>query len=97
MHEKAEFVELEKPENWIGERVIYDGDFLNTSADIARHDHQKLSWLIDKIIFEEDYYNLLPEESIRPKTNMPISKYKSPKKIPAGSAGRGGNSITPTW
>ena len=51
--EKAEFVELEKSENWIGNRVIYDGDLLNTSAEIARHDPQKLCALINKIIFRE--------------------------------------------
>jgi uncharacterized cofD-like protein len=56
--EKAEFVELEKSENWIGDRVIYDGDILNTSAEIARHDPQKLSSLIKKIIFKENYLHL---------------------------------------
>lgn len=49
--EKAEFVELEKSEDWIGERVVYDGDFLNTSLETLRHDPQKLSSLINKIIF----------------------------------------------
>jgi len=52
--EKAEFVELEKSENWIGDRNIYDGDFLNSSAEIVRHDPQKLSALIKRIIFKKD-------------------------------------------
>jgi len=52
--EKAEFVELEKSENWIGDRNIYDGDFLNTSAEIIRHDPQKLSAQIKRIIFKKD-------------------------------------------
>ena len=54
LDEKAEFVELEKSENWIGNRVIYDGDLLDTSAEIARHDPQKLASLINKIIFKEN-------------------------------------------
>lgn len=49
--EKAEFVELERSETWIGDRVVYDGDFLNTAAEIVRHDSQKLSSLIKRIIF----------------------------------------------
>jgi uncharacterized cofD-like protein len=51
LDEKAEFVELEKSEKWIGNRVIYDGDFLDTSAQIARHDSTKLASFIKKIIF----------------------------------------------
>jgi 2-phospho-L-lactate transferase/gluconeogenesis factor (CofD/UPF0052 family) len=54
MDEKAEFVELEKFENWIGDRVIYDGDLLDTSTEIARHDPIKLAALIKKIIFKKD-------------------------------------------
>ena len=63
MDEKAEFVELEKSENWIGHRVIYDGDILNTSAEIARHDPQKLSSLIKRIIFKENYLHLAVGQS----------------------------------
>jgi uncharacterized cofD-like protein len=51
LDEKAELVEFEKSENWIGNRVIYDGDLLDTSAQIARHDSQKLASLITKILF----------------------------------------------
>jgi len=54
LDEKAEFVELEKSEKWIGSRVIYDGDLLDTSAQIARHDSSKLASLIKKIIFKEN-------------------------------------------
>ncbi len=54
LDEKAEFVELEKSEKWIGNRVIYDGDLLDTSAQIARHDSTKLASFIKKIIFKEN-------------------------------------------
>ena len=59
--EKAAFVELEKSENWIGNRIIYDGDFLDTSAEIARHDSMKLASLIKSIIFKENDKNLAYE------------------------------------
>ena len=52
LDEKAAFVELEKSENWIGDRVIYDGDFLDSSSEIARHDPMKLAPLIKSIIFK---------------------------------------------
>ena len=54
LDEKAEFVELEKSEKWIGNRVIYDGDLLDTSAQIARHDSTKLASFIKKIIFKKN-------------------------------------------
>jgi uncharacterized cofD-like protein len=57
LDEKAAFVELEKSENWIGDRVIYDGDFLDSSAEIARHDPMKLAPLIKSIIFDENDKN----------------------------------------
>jgi uncharacterized cofD-like protein len=60
--EKAEFVELEKSENWIGDRNIYDGDFLNTSAEIVRHDPPKLSAQIKRIIFKKDPVNIAYEQ-----------------------------------
>jgi len=60
--EKAEFVELKNSENWIGDRNIYDGDFLNTSAEIVRHDPQKLSAQIKRIIFKEDPVNIAYEQ-----------------------------------
>ena len=54
LDEKAEFVELEKSEKWIGNRVIYDGDLLDTSAQIARHDSTKLASFIKKLIFKKN-------------------------------------------
>ena len=61
LDEKAAFVELEKSEDWIGDRVIYDGDFLDTSAEIARHDPIKLASAIKRIIFREDHINFAYE------------------------------------
>jgi uncharacterized cofD-like protein len=58
LDKKAEFVELDKSERWISDRAIYDGDLLNTSAEIVRHDPMKLAHLIEGIIFREDYINL---------------------------------------
>ena len=54
LDEKSEFVELERSEKWIGNRVIYDGDLLDTSAQIARHDSTKLASFIKNIIFKEN-------------------------------------------
>lgn len=51
--EKAEFVELDKSENWIGDRVIYGSDLLDTSAEIVRHDPDKLASVINGILFKE--------------------------------------------
>ena len=51
--EKAEFVELEKSENWIGDRFVYDSDLLDTSAEIVRHDPYKLASVISGILFKE--------------------------------------------
>ena len=72
LDEKAEFVELEKSENWIGNRVIYDGDLLDTSAEIARHDPQKLASLINKIIFKENDTILTYEPHKFHKSNIAI-------------------------
>ena len=54
LDEKAEFVELENFEKWIGSREIYEEDLLDTSAQIARHDSTKLASLIKKIIFKKN-------------------------------------------
>jgi uncharacterized cofD-like protein len=48
--EKAELVELGKVENWIGKRMIYQNDLLDTSNDIVRHDSKKLASLIRNIL-----------------------------------------------
>ena len=95
--EKSEFVKLDDMENWIGERAVYDGDLLNASADIARHDPRKLSLLIDRILFKGDYFNLASEESIRHETKRPMPDFRAHQKIPAGSAKRGATNITPIW
>ena len=94
--EKAEFVKLENGANWIGDRVIYDGDFLNTSADIARHDPQKLSLLINRIVSKKDLLDLASEKRMRQKINIPIPEYRAPKNVPTGTAGGGATNITPT-
>ena len=51
--EKSEFVKLEKHQDWIGDRVIYDDDLLETSAEIIRHDPYKLFKLLNRILFIE--------------------------------------------
>ena len=48
--EKTELVKLGKVENWIGNRMIYQNDLLDTSNDIVRHDSKKLASLIQNII-----------------------------------------------
>ncbi|UCD79515.1 MAG: uridine diphosphate-N-acetylglucosamine-binding protein YvcK [Desulfobacterales bacterium] len=50
--EKAEFVEIGNAETWVGNRVIYQNDLLDTSNDIVRHDSKKLASLIRDILFE---------------------------------------------
>jgi len=61
LEEKSEFIELEEYEDWIDDRVIYCGDFLNMSENIARHDPVKLSSIIKSIIYNEDG-NIFPFE-----------------------------------
>ena len=58
IEEKVEYVELDESESWIGDRAIYDGDLLNTSGEIVRHDPRKLASLIKRIIFNEDSIHL---------------------------------------
>ena len=48
--EKAELVELEKPEQWLGGRDLYSADLLDSSDQIVRHDPKKLASLIQDII-----------------------------------------------
>ena len=48
--EKTELVELGRVENWIGNRMIYQNDLLDTSNDIVRHDSKKLASLIQNIL-----------------------------------------------
>jgi uncharacterized cofD-like protein len=49
--QRAEFVEMEKPENADGNRKIHACDLLDTSNQIVRHDPVKLASLINRIIF----------------------------------------------
>ena len=51
---KAEFVELDKTEPWIGDRAIYDKDLLDISVEYVRHDQHKLASLIEGILFNHD-------------------------------------------
>ena len=51
LSEKAEFVELDKTKNWIGDRIIYDADLLDISVESVRHDQYKLASLIKGIVF----------------------------------------------
>lgn len=53
LNEKAEFVELDKTETWIGDRIIYDNDLLDTSVEFVRHDRNKLASLIKGIVFNK--------------------------------------------
>ncbi|UCE51799.1 MAG: YvcK family protein [Desulfobacterales bacterium] len=53
LNEKSEFVELDKTETWIGDRIIYDSDLLDTSVEIVRHDPYKLASLIKCIVFNK--------------------------------------------
>jgi len=51
LNEKAEFVELDKTETWIGDRIIFDEDLLDISVEYVRHDQRKLASLIKGIVF----------------------------------------------
>jgi len=50
--QRAEFVEMNKIEDWKGNRLIYADDLLDASEGIVRHDSEKLASLIKKIIFQ---------------------------------------------
>jgi uncharacterized cofD-like protein len=56
--EKAEFVEIDKVETWIGNRAIYQKDLLDTSHEIARHDSKKLASLIQDILNSGSYRSI---------------------------------------
>ena len=49
--QKAEFIEIQKSENWNEDRKIYACDMLDNSAQIVRHDSKKLAELIKQIVF----------------------------------------------
>jgi uncharacterized cofD-like protein len=50
--ENAEFVEIGEVESWIGNRMVYQNDLLDTSNDIVRHDSIKLASLIRDILIK---------------------------------------------
>ncbi|MBT8365067.1 MAG: uridine diphosphate-N-acetylglucosamine-binding protein YvcK [Deltaproteobacteria bacterium] len=72
--EKAEFVEIEKLDNWIGSRIIYADDLLDTSDDIARHDSRKLASLIQGIVFSNHTHmnNACYYDKINSKLSFPV-------------------------
>jgi len=54
MNAKAEFVDVDKSEKWIGHRMLYTGDLVDTSDEIVRHAPEKLASLIKSIIFNDN-------------------------------------------
>lgn len=54
MNAKAEFVDVDKSEKWIGNRMLYAGDLVDTSDEIVRHAPEKLASLIKSIIFNDN-------------------------------------------
>jgi len=53
LDQKAQFIELDKTETWIGDRIIYDKDLLDISVEFVRHDQYKLASLIKHIVFNK--------------------------------------------
>lgn len=51
--QKAEFVEIGECRDWLGSRMLYASEMLDTSGGIVRHDSQKLAALIERIISEK--------------------------------------------
>jgi uncharacterized cofD-like protein len=52
--QKAEFVEIDADDAWLGSRAFYATDMLDVSGGIMRHDSGKLAALIREIIFGND-------------------------------------------
>jgi uncharacterized cofD-like protein len=52
--QKAEFVEIDATDAWLGSRAFYAADMLDVSGGIMRHDSRKLAELIREIIFGND-------------------------------------------
>lgn len=48
--ERAEFVDIDRSEKWVGKRAIYAGDLLDKSDENVRHDPNKLASVIQSII-----------------------------------------------
>ena len=51
--EKAEFVEIDRSDKWLGNRMIYAEDLIDTSDGTIRHDSKKLASLITSILIEQ--------------------------------------------
>ena len=54
MNVQADFVEVDKSEKWLGNRMGYVGDLVDTADEIVRHDPEKLTSLIKSIIFYDN-------------------------------------------
>jgi uncharacterized cofD-like protein len=84
--EKSEFVEIERLEKRINNRLIYADDLLDSSDEIVRHDSKKLASLIQSIISKEHFFEfgkltndpILMQFVLKGSAKMPI-KYKSVK------------------
>jgi uncharacterized cofD-like protein len=90
--QKADFVEIEELDNWIGSRFIYSDDLLDTSNDIVRHDSGKLAALIQGIVFnnhihlDNDYFFNevklrlpFPPETTAPDTKLRTKRSSNPR------------------
>ncbi len=51
--EKSEFVEIDTSEKWLGNRMTYAADLIDTSDGIVRHDSKRLAFLIRSIIIKQ--------------------------------------------
>jgi uncharacterized cofD-like protein len=86
--EKSEFVEIERLEKRINNRLIYADDLLDSSDEIVRHDSKKLASLIQSIISKEHFFEfgkltndpILMQFVLKGCAKMPI-KYKSVKAL----------------
>jgi len=86
--EKSEFVEIERLEKRINNRLIYADDLLDSSDEIVRHDSKKLASLIQSIISKENFFAcgklandpILMQFVLKGSAKMPI-KYKSVKAL----------------
>ena len=84
--EKSEFVEIERLEKRINNRLIYADDLLDSSDEIVRHDSKKLASLIQSIISKEHFFEfgkltndpILMQFVLKGSAKMPIN-YKSVK------------------
>jgi 2-phospho-L-lactate transferase/gluconeogenesis factor (CofD/UPF0052 family) len=86
--EKSEFVEIERFEKRINNRLIYADDLLDSSDEIVRHDSKKLASLIQSIISQEHFFEcikltnnpILMQFVLKDSVKMPIT-HKSVKAL----------------